>query len=172
MEVKTKRIPTKAFKDIDTGTVFRDDDELFMKVFMDDDYMVCPHCDEDIYAGKELGELPFILRQEMFTSSTIGDVMKSSMVLLQKNKRVERLSFFVVWFRRMTSKSHFFQIFSFVKFFSVSHFSTGSHFQMTNCGDVKFSNELRFSWSCDSTSCAGRQILKQLELQTFVKFYL
>lgn len=82
MEVKTKRIPTKAFKDIDTGTVFRDDDELFMKVFMDDDYMVCPHCDEDIYAGKELGELPFILRQEMFTSSTIGDVMKSSMVLL------------------------------------------------------------------------------------------
>ena len=55
MEVKTKRIPTKAFKDIDTGTVFRDDDELFMKVFMDDDYMVCPHCDEDIYAGKELG---------------------------------------------------------------------------------------------------------------------
>ena len=87
-----------------------------------------------------------------------------------KNKRVERLSFLLYGFRRMTSKFYFFQIFSFVKFFSVSRFGTGSHFQMTNRGDVKFSNELRFSWSCDSTSCAGRQILKQLELQTFVKF--
>ena len=99
-----------------------------------------------------------------------------------KNKRVERLSFFVVWFRRMTSKSHFFQIFSFVKFFSVSQFSTGSHFQMANCGAVKFSNELRFSWSCDSTSCARAsnfkaagaanfcQILFVIKLETSVKF--
>ena len=109
--------------------------------------------------------------------------LKLFRVLLSKNKRVERLSFFIVWFRRMTSKSHFFQIFFFVKFFSVSQFSTGSHFQMTNCGDVKFSNELRFSWSCNSTSCAPPasnfkaagaanfcQILFMIKLGTFVKF--
>ena len=55
MKTKTKHTPTKAFKDIERGAVFRDDDELFMKVFMDDDYIACPRCDEDIYAGKELG---------------------------------------------------------------------------------------------------------------------
>ncbi len=57
MVVKSKSLPTKAFKDIEGGTVFRSDNELFMKVYLDEDYIVCPRCDEDIYAGKELGGL-------------------------------------------------------------------------------------------------------------------
>lgn len=57
MVVKSKSLPTKVFKDIEGGAVFRSDNELFMKVCLDEDYIVCPRCDEDIYAGKELGGL-------------------------------------------------------------------------------------------------------------------
>lgn len=57
MVVKSKNLLVKSFKDIEVGTVFRYDNELFMKVCLDDDYMVCPRCDADIYAGKELGGL-------------------------------------------------------------------------------------------------------------------
>jgi hypothetical protein len=55
MEVKAKDTHKTPFIDINVGTVFRDDGELYMRVFMEDDYIVCPRCNEDIYAGKELG---------------------------------------------------------------------------------------------------------------------
>ena len=62
MFVKSKNLKTKDFKDIEGGTVFRINNELFMKVFLDDDYIACPRCDEDIYAGRELGGIAVPLK--------------------------------------------------------------------------------------------------------------
>ena len=62
MYVQSKKLQTRDFKDIEGGTVFRINNELFMKVFLDDDYIACPRCDEDIYAGRELGGIAVHLK--------------------------------------------------------------------------------------------------------------
>lgn len=110
--------------------------------------------------------------------------LKLFRVLLSKNKRVERLSFFIVWFRRMTSKSHFFQIFSFVKFFSVSQFNTGVAFSNDKSRRCQIFKRAAFSAGA-ATPRAARlrasnfkaagaanfcQILFIIKLGTFVKF--
>lgn len=61
MVVKSKNLQVKNFNEISSGTVFRYENELFMRVFLEDDYIVCPRCSEDIYAGKELGGLAVCL---------------------------------------------------------------------------------------------------------------
>lgn len=57
MIVKSKNVQTKPFKEVQRGAVFRSDEDLFMKVYLEEDYIACPRCDEDIYAGRELGGL-------------------------------------------------------------------------------------------------------------------
>lgn len=49
MIVKAKEREEIFFRDIKIGQVFRDDEGVFMKMRLEDDYVVCPRCDEDIH---------------------------------------------------------------------------------------------------------------------------
>ena len=49
MIVKSKERKEVFFRDIKVGQVFRDDEGIFMKIQLEDDYIVCPRCNEDIH---------------------------------------------------------------------------------------------------------------------------
>ena len=53
MVVKSKERKEIFFKDIKVGQVFREDDDIYMKVRLEDDYICCPRCDEDIHINDE-----------------------------------------------------------------------------------------------------------------------
>ena len=57
MIVKAKERKETFFKDVKVGQVFRDDSDecIFMKVALEDDYVCCPRCDEDIRINDEKG---------------------------------------------------------------------------------------------------------------------
>lgn len=57
MLVRVKERTETFFKDVKVGQVFRDDnnDDIFMKVALEDDYVCCPRCDEDIRINDEKG---------------------------------------------------------------------------------------------------------------------
>lgn len=57
MLVRAKERKEIFFKDIKVGQVFRKDrsEYIFMKVFLEDDFIVCPNCDEDIRINDEKG---------------------------------------------------------------------------------------------------------------------
>lgn len=57
MIVKTKERKEIFFKDVKVGQVFREynEEDVYMKVNLEDDYIVCPRCDEDIRINDEKG---------------------------------------------------------------------------------------------------------------------
>lgn len=57
MKIKTKEREEILFKDVPFGQVFQEEDELFMKVQLNDDIICCPQCDEKIDLERELKEL-------------------------------------------------------------------------------------------------------------------
>lgn len=57
MRTKAKSKTEVYFKDIPFGQVFRTDEDLFMKVQLNDDIVECSRCGESIDLERELGEL-------------------------------------------------------------------------------------------------------------------
>lgn len=57
MLVKTKERKETFFKDITVGQVFREgnNEDIFMKIDFEDDYVFCPRCDKDIHISDEKG---------------------------------------------------------------------------------------------------------------------
>lgn len=56
MLVRAKERTETFFNDIKIGQVFKDeDDDIFMKVHLEDDYICCPRCDQDIRIHEEKG---------------------------------------------------------------------------------------------------------------------
>lgn len=49
MIVKSKEKKEVFFRDIKVGQVFKNDECVLMKTRLEDDYVVCPRCDEDIH---------------------------------------------------------------------------------------------------------------------------
>lgn len=57
MRIKAKSKTEVLIKDIPFGQVFRADEDLFMKVQLNDDIVECSECGESIDLERELGEL-------------------------------------------------------------------------------------------------------------------
>jgi uncharacterized C2H2 Zn-finger protein len=51
MIVKSKERKEIFFKDVKVGQVFREhgEEDVYMKVSLEDDFICCPRCDEDIH---------------------------------------------------------------------------------------------------------------------------
>lgn len=49
MIVKSREKKEVLFRDIKVGQVFKNDEGVFVKIRLEDDYIVCPRCDEDIH---------------------------------------------------------------------------------------------------------------------------
>lgn len=66
MLVKTKEKSMTIFKDIEVGQVFRDNDSgiICMKVDLEDDYICCPRCDEEININDEKGKAIYAVELE------------------------------------------------------------------------------------------------------------
>lgn len=54
MIVKEKNRDRMCFNQMNVGTVFRDDDCMYMKIRIADDNLSCPRCDEDIHISDEI----------------------------------------------------------------------------------------------------------------------
>lgn len=57
MLVRTKERKEIFFKDVKVGQVFREynEEDVYMKVSLEDDFICCPRCDEDIHINDEKG---------------------------------------------------------------------------------------------------------------------
>lgn len=57
MIVKSKERKEIFFKDVKVGQVFREygEEDVYMKVSLEDDFICCPRCDEDIHINDEKG---------------------------------------------------------------------------------------------------------------------
>lgn len=57
MLVRTKERKEIFFKDVKVGQVFREysEEDVYMKVSLEDDYICCPRCDENIHINDEKG---------------------------------------------------------------------------------------------------------------------